>query len=144
MDFDFTPEQDAFRAVVREFARAEIAPHAGDWDQCGQFPCEVVTKMGALRLFGLLVPEDFGGSAADFTTFCTAIEELDPAEREAFVAERIEEYEADVDLVRLASDLVIDAVVPHDELRDELVAHFRAAANKDRFFSDRRHGNPPV
>jgi alkylation response protein AidB-like acyl-CoA dehydrogenase len=30
MDFDFTPEQDAFRAVVREFARAEIAPHAGD------------------------------------------------------------------------------------------------------------------
>jgi acetyl-CoA carboxylase carboxyltransferase component len=68
----------------------------------------------------------------------------DPAEREAFVAERIEEYEADVDLVRLASDLVIDAVVPHDELRDELVARFRAAANKDRFFSDRRHGNPPV
>jgi short-chain 2-methylacyl-CoA dehydrogenase len=76
MDFDFTPEQDAFRAVVREFARAEIAPHADDWDQCGQFPCEVVTKMGALGLFGLLVPEDLGGSAADFTTFCTAIEEL--------------------------------------------------------------------
>ena len=68
----------------------------------------------------------------------------DPAEREAFVAERIDEYEADVDLVRLASDLVIDAVVPHAELRGELVARFRAAANKDRFFSDRRHGNPPV
>jgi short-chain 2-methylacyl-CoA dehydrogenase len=76
MDFDFTPEQDAFRAVVREFARAEIAPHAGDWDQCGRFLCEIVTKVGALGLFGLLVPEDLGGSAADFTTFCTAIEEL--------------------------------------------------------------------
>ena len=68
----------------------------------------------------------------------------DPAEREAFVAQRIEECEADVDLVRLASDLVIDAVVPHGELRDEPVARFRAAANKDRCFSDRRHGNPPV
>ncbi len=68
----------------------------------------------------------------------------DPAEREAFVAERIDEYEADVDLVRLASDLGVDAVVPHAELRAELVARFRAAANKDRFFSDRRHGNPPV
>ncbi|HSO96845.1 MAG TPA: carboxyl transferase domain-containing protein, partial [Acidimicrobiia bacterium] len=68
----------------------------------------------------------------------------DPAESAAFVAERIAEFEADVDLVRLASDLVIDAVVPHDELHDELVARFRAAANKDRFFSDRRHGNPPV
>jgi acetyl-CoA carboxylase carboxyltransferase component len=68
----------------------------------------------------------------------------DPAESAAFVAERIAEYEADVDLARLASDLVIDASVPHDELHDELVARFRAAANKDRFFSDRRHGNPPV
>jgi short/branched chain acyl-CoA dehydrogenase len=76
VDFDFTPEQDVFRAVVREFARAEIAPHARAWDQCGQFPCEVVTKMGALGLFGLLVPEDLGGSGADLTTFCTAIEEL--------------------------------------------------------------------
>lgn len=68
----------------------------------------------------------------------------DPAERAAFVAEQIAEFEADVDLIRLASDLVIDAVVPHAELRDELVARFRAAAHKDRFFSDRRRGNPPV
>jgi short/branched chain acyl-CoA dehydrogenase len=76
MDFDLTAEQDAFRAIVREFARAEIAPYAADWDQGSQLPCEVVTKMGALGLFGLLVPERLGGSAADFTTFCTAIEEL--------------------------------------------------------------------
>ena len=68
----------------------------------------------------------------------------DPAERDAFVAERIAEFDADVDLMRLASDLVIDAVVPHAELHAELVARFRAAARKDRFFSDRRRGNPPV
>jgi acetyl-CoA carboxylase carboxyltransferase component len=68
----------------------------------------------------------------------------DPVERDAFIAERIVEYEADVDLVRLASDLVVDAVVPHAELRSELVARFAFAAGKDRYFSDRRHGNPPV
>jgi len=68
----------------------------------------------------------------------------DPSEREAFIAERIAEYEEDVDLMRLASDLVVDAVVPCQELRDELVARFAFARTKDRFFSDRRHGNPPV
>lgn len=68
----------------------------------------------------------------------------DPQEREAFVAARIAEYEADVDLVRLASDLVVDAVIPFEDLRAELVARFAFAATKDRFFSDRRHGNPPV
>ena len=79
---------------------------------------------------------------AVFANRIAAIE--DPEEREAFVAEQIAEYEADVDLVRLASDLVVDAVVPYEELRSELVARFAFAATKDRFFSDRRHGNPPV
>jgi acetyl-CoA carboxylase carboxyltransferase component len=68
----------------------------------------------------------------------------DPEERAAFVEARRREYEADVDLLRLASDLVVDAVVPHEELRGELVRRFELARTKDRFFSDRRHGNPPV
>jgi short/branched chain acyl-CoA dehydrogenase len=76
MDFDFTPEQDAFRDVVRDFARHEIAPHVADWDRQAAFPPGVVEQMGALGLFGLLVPEEYGGSGADFTTFCIAVEEL--------------------------------------------------------------------
>jgi propionyl-CoA carboxylase beta subunit len=79
---------------------------------------------------------------AVYANHIAAIE--DPDEREAFVAERRAEYERDVDLVRLASDLVVDAVVPHDQLRSELVARFAFAAAKDRSFTDRRHGNPPV
>ena len=76
MNFDFTPEQDAFRDVVRSFAHAEIAPHVADWDRQAAFPTRVVEQMGALGLFGLLVPEPLGGSGADFTTFCIAVEEL--------------------------------------------------------------------
>jgi len=68
----------------------------------------------------------------------------DPAEREAFVAERRAEYEADVDLLRLASELVVDAVVQPEDLRDELVARLALAEGKDRHFSDRHHGVPPV
>jgi butyryl-CoA dehydrogenase len=76
MDFDFTDEQGAFRKVIRDFAEQEIAPHAEVWDREQSFPTEVVQKMGSIGLFGLPFPEEFGGSNADFTTFCIAIEEL--------------------------------------------------------------------
>ncbi len=76
MDFDLSEEHEAFRKVVRDFAEQEIAPHAERWDRDHQFPVEIVTRMGALGLFGLPFPEEYGGSGADFTTLCVAIEEL--------------------------------------------------------------------
>ncbi len=68
----------------------------------------------------------------------------DAAEREAFVAARREEYLADVDLERLAADLVLDAVVEPEELRREIATRLRYAAGRDRGFSERRRGVPPV
>jgi acetyl-CoA carboxylase carboxyltransferase component len=68
----------------------------------------------------------------------------DEAERAAYVAGLREEYEADIDILRLASDLVIDAIIEPEALRDELVARLAAASTKDRAFSERRHGVPPV
>jgi acetyl-CoA carboxylase carboxyltransferase component len=66
------------------------------------------------------------------------------SEREAFVAARRAEYEADVDLLRLASELVVDAVVDFGALRSEVALRLAYAEGKDRFFSERRHGVPPV
>jgi len=68
----------------------------------------------------------------------------DPGERERFVAERRVEYEADVDLLRLAADLVVDAVVEPEELRGELVRRLALARSRGRAFTERRHGVPPV
>ena len=68
----------------------------------------------------------------------------DPEERAAFVAARRAEYERDIDLLHLAAELVVDAIVQPAELRGELIARFTAAANKDRAFSRRRHGVTPV
>jgi butyryl-CoA dehydrogenase len=76
MDFSPSPEQEAFRRVVREFAEAEIAPHAAAWDRAAEFPIDTVHKMGELGLFGLPFPEDYGGMGADFATFCIAVEEI--------------------------------------------------------------------
>ncbi len=68
----------------------------------------------------------------------------DEHERAEYVARLRDEYEADIDIVRLASDLVIDAIVEPEQLRGELVARLAAAAGKDRRFTERRHGVPPV
>jgi alkylation response protein AidB-like acyl-CoA dehydrogenase len=74
--FELSKEHEDFRRVVREFALAEVAPHAQEWDEQHRFPVELVPKMGDLGLFGLVVPEEFGGADADFTSLCVAIEEL--------------------------------------------------------------------
>jgi butyryl-CoA dehydrogenase len=76
MHFELSEEQEAFRTVVREFAEAEIAPHATDWDRDHTFPVDVVRAMGELGLFGLVFPEEYGGGGADLTTLCIAIEEI--------------------------------------------------------------------
>ena len=76
MDLELTTEQEAFRKVVRDFAQAEVAPHAEAWDRDHHFPVDVVRAMGDLGLFGLPFPEAYGGSGADLTTLCVAIEEL--------------------------------------------------------------------
>jgi acetyl-CoA carboxylase carboxyltransferase component len=68
----------------------------------------------------------------------------DPAEREAYVAARRAEYEEDVDLLHLASELVIDAIVPFEGLRDEIIGRFAAADPVDRQAVAKRHGVPPV
>ncbi len=76
-----TTEQEEFRAVVRDFAAERITPHAETWDREHLFPTDVVRQMGGLGLFGLLIPERWGGSGADLTTLCLAIEEIGRADQ---------------------------------------------------------------
>jgi acetyl-CoA carboxylase carboxyltransferase component len=86
-----------------------------------------------------------GPEAAVNAVYANKIEAIeDEAERAQFVAERRAEYEQDVDLLRLASELVVDAIVEPEALRDEIVNRLAVAEGKDRSFSTRRHGVPPV
>jgi propionyl-CoA carboxylase beta subunit len=68
----------------------------------------------------------------------------DPDQRRLFVEEMRREYEEDIELSHLASENVVDAVVQPDELRDELIRRLSQARTKEREFSRRRHGVPPV
>ncbi|MEG1771276.1 MAG: acyl-CoA dehydrogenase family protein, partial [Comamonas sp.] len=63
MDFELSDEQQAFADTARQFAQAELAPHAARWDAEGHFPREAIAKAGELGFCGLYAPENAGGLA---------------------------------------------------------------------------------
>jgi len=75
MNLTFTEEQEMMRKMVRDFAQKEITPFIEKMEK-GEFPRDIVRKMGALGLMGIPVPEKYGGAGMDFTSYIIAIHEL--------------------------------------------------------------------
>ncbi|WP_439514672.1 acyl-CoA dehydrogenase family protein [Oceanibaculum nanhaiense] len=69
-------EQRMIRDMARDFAREKLLPNAARWDRGHEFPAEAVAEMGALGLMGMLVPEEWGGAAADNVAYALALEEV--------------------------------------------------------------------
>jgi len=76
MDFELSDEQRAFRETLRAFVDKEIVPVATEWERSGRYPTEIVEKMKRMGLFGLTVPEEYGGLAADMVSFALVFEEI--------------------------------------------------------------------
>jgi acetyl-CoA carboxylase carboxyltransferase component len=86
-----------------------------------------------------------GPQAAVNAVYANKIAEIsDPNEQAEFIATKRAEYEEDVDLLRLASDLVLDAVIEPSELRGELIKRYAVLVGKTRHFATKRHGVPPT
>jgi acetyl-CoA carboxylase carboxyltransferase component len=86
-----------------------------------------------------------GPEAAINAVFFNQIEAIeDEAGRERFVAEKRREYSEDIDILHLASELVVDAVIEPDSLRAELLRRYALAESKDRSFAERRNPITPV
>jgi acetyl-CoA carboxylase carboxyltransferase component len=86
-----------------------------------------------------------GPEAAVNAVYANKIAEIDDLEEQAaFIKAKRSEYEEDVDLLRLASDLVIDVIINPSELRAEISRRFAALVGKSRPLADKRHGVPPV
>jgi alkylation response protein AidB-like acyl-CoA dehydrogenase len=71
-----TEEQREIQKLAREFAHAEIAPHAADWDRDSYFEPKLVQKLGELGFLGMLLPEEYGGLGLDTSTYLIALEEI--------------------------------------------------------------------
>lgn len=80
MDFNLSAEQKAMQKMCREFAENEIAPRAQEMDRTGEFPYDIIKKMGDLGLMGLPIPKQYGGAGADYLTYAIAIEEISRAD----------------------------------------------------------------
>ncbi|MEN3268419.1 acyl-CoA dehydrogenase family protein [Pseudonocardia sp.] len=76
MDLTLSDEHETLRATVEDFARKEVAPVIGEFYERGEFPYDIVAKMGAMGLFGLPVDESYGGMGGDYFALCLALEEL--------------------------------------------------------------------
>jgi short-chain 2-methylacyl-CoA dehydrogenase len=74
--FTLNEEQEALRSTVEEFARAVVAPVIGGLYEQGEFPYEIVNRMGKMGLFGLPFPAEFGGMDGDYFAFCLVLHEL--------------------------------------------------------------------
>ncbi len=71
-----TPDQEAIRDAVRDFAQAELWPHAPKWDRDHSFPKDVHQGLAALGAYGICVPEEHGGAGLDYLTLALVLEEI--------------------------------------------------------------------
>ncbi len=69
-------EQTLVRDMARDFAAAELAPNAGQWDRDYHVPLDKLKQMGELGLMGMVVPEEWGGAGADYVSYVLALEEI--------------------------------------------------------------------
>ncbi|MGH9830816.1 MAG: acyl-CoA dehydrogenase family protein, partial [Blastocatellia bacterium] len=76
MNLELTEEQNLLQRSVREFAEAEVKPHAREIDETGRFPRETFRKAAELGLAGIAVPENYGGAGMDHVSYSIAIEEI--------------------------------------------------------------------
>lgn len=76
MDFTFSPEHQALRRMIREFAETEIAPIAAELDREHKIPRDIMRKLGEMGLLGVCFPQEYGGMGAGETGYCILMEEL--------------------------------------------------------------------
>jgi len=80
MDLSLNEEQQAFRALAREFLDKEVVPHRAAWDRAEQVDTALLPKLADLGFFGLTIPEEYGGVGGDYITYCLGMEELGRAD----------------------------------------------------------------
>ncbi len=113
-----TEEQREIQKVAREFAIAEIAPYADEWDRNETFDTALIKKLGAIGFLGMMLPEEYDGLGVDSVTYLVALEEI-----------------AAVD----ASSAVLMSV--HNSLPSQMILRYGTADQKDRFLRSMARGD---
>jgi alkylation response protein AidB-like acyl-CoA dehydrogenase len=114
---ELTEQQREVQQLARDFAAAEIAPHAARWDRESCFPVAVAHRMGELGFLGMLIPEEFDGLGLDTTSYLIALEEIAAAD---------------------ASAAVLMSV--HNSLPTQMLLHFGNGTQRERYLKPMARG----
>ncbi len=76
MDFTFSPQHNALRRMIREFAETEVAPISAELDREHRVPHEIMRQLGKMGLLGVCFPQEYGGMGAGEIGYCILMEEL--------------------------------------------------------------------
>jgi alkylation response protein AidB-like acyl-CoA dehydrogenase len=112
VDFELTAEQREIQAVAREFAAAEIEPHAAAWDRAHAFPRELLAQLAELGLLGVCVSEEHGGAGADFISYILVLEELSRADAGVGVTVAVHTSACTLPLLAFGTDEQVASFVP--------------------------------
>jgi len=112
MDFELTQDQREIQTLTRDFARAEIDPHASRWDRDHEFPRELFGKLAELGLMGACVPQEYGGAGADFLSYILVLEELSRADAGVGVTVAVHTSAATLPILSFGTDEQKSRFVP--------------------------------
>src|SRR5262249_17156122 len=112
VDFDLTQDQKEIQALTRDFAKAEIEPHAAQWDRDHHFPRQLFGKLAELGLMGACVPEEYGGAGADFPSYILVLEELSRADAGVGVTVAVHTSAATLPILTFGTDEQKSRFVP--------------------------------
>jgi butyryl-CoA dehydrogenase len=112
MDFELTQDQQEIQGLTRDFARAEIDPHAATWDRDHEFPRGLFGQLAELGLMGTCVPEEYGGAGADFLSYILVLEELSRADAGVGVTVAVHTSAATLPILAFGTDEQKSRFVP--------------------------------
>ncbi len=112
MDFELSAEQREIQALAREFAEAEIEPHAAAWDREHRFPQQLFASLAELGLMGVCIPEEYGGAGADFLSYILVLEELSRADAGVGVTVAVHTSAATLPILAFGTDEQKSRFVP--------------------------------
>ena len=112
MDFELTQDEREIQALTRDFARAEIDPHAAVWDRDHEFPRALFGKLAELGLMGTCVPDEYGGAGADFLSYILVLEELSRADAGVGVTVAVHTSAATLPILAFGTDEQRSRFVP--------------------------------
>ena len=108
----YTEEQIMVRDMARQFANEKLAPNAARWDNDREFPAAAIKEMGELGLMGMVVPEEFQGSATDSVSYAMALEEIATGDGACSTIMSVHNSVACLPVYRFGTDLQKDQWLP--------------------------------